>query len=296
MPHSSEFPGVHTPNSTWDKVDDAGKVNQLLSQMNPMITDCMYDKRILPSSLSSLIIPSPPSLPLFLLILSIVIRNSQAPGAKVCNTTTPLDLSTQLNIDNLPTEGKGVDGTVQLVQQVLDHSVHTWNPGFLDKLYASTDAVGVGSELLLGALNANVHVYSAAPVVTLMEVTVIRALGRLLGYGEKAGGMACPGGSASNTLSLITARNKAFPYIREEGYRPEEHPSIFTSEQSHYSVDKAAAVIGLGSRRVYKVACDEEGRMIPEDLEARILESKARGETPFYVNATAGSTVLVRES
>ena len=59
---------------------------------------------------------------------------------------------------DLPGNGKGKDGLLSTVEQVLNYSVNTWDQGFLDKLYASTNAVGVISELLLAVLNTNVSV------------------------------------------------------------------------------------------------------------------------------------------
>lgn len=42
---------------------------------------------------------------------------------------------------NLPGDGKGKEGLLATVEQVLKYSVNTWDQGFLDKLYASTNAV-----------------------------------------------------------------------------------------------------------------------------------------------------------
>jgi glutamate decarboxylase len=53
-------------------------------------------------------------------------------------------------------EGRGKDGLLKTIADILEHSVNTWDQGFLDKLYASTNAVGVISELLLSVLNTNV--------------------------------------------------------------------------------------------------------------------------------------------
>lgn len=58
-------------------------------------------------------------------------------------------------------EGRGKDGLLDVVARVLRYSVNTWDQGFLDKLYASTNAVGVVSEMVLAVLNTNV---GAAPV------------------------------------------------------------------------------------------------------------------------------------
>lgn len=45
------------------------------------------------------------------------------------------------------------------MEQVFKYSVNTWDQGFLDKLYASTNAVGLVSELVLATLNTNVRLY-----------------------------------------------------------------------------------------------------------------------------------------
>ncbi|KAI8367835.1 pyridoxal phosphate-dependent transferase [Choanephora cucurbitarum] len=201
---------------------------------------------------------------------------------------------------SLPTEGAGIEGTFALIQKTLDYSVNAWNPRFMDKLYAGTNPIGVISELLLAVLNSNVHVYHVSPVLTLMEIEVTKAVGKLFNMGEDAGGLLCPGGSASNLLALVTARNKLFPTIKTEGYFPRPmNPSakygklkIFTSLHSHYSIDKAAQVMGLGTDNIIKVPVDDIGRMQIDQLEKLIVESMEKEETPFFINATAGTTVL----
>jgi glutamate/tyrosine decarboxylase-like PLP-dependent enzyme len=67
---------------------------------------------------------------------------------------------------------------------------------------------------------------------------------------------------------------------------------VLASEDAHYSVQKMAALFGLGADNVYAVAVDEIGRMRMSDLEAQVLRAKAEGAAPFMVLATAGTTVL----
>ncbi|RKP05514.1 pyridoxal phosphate-dependent transferase, partial [Thamnocephalis sphaerospora] len=125
---------------------------------------------------------------------------------KVVQKMSPEELATLVDF-SLPTTGRGLDGVWKLVEATLKYSVNSWNPRFMDKLYASTSPIGVLSELLLGLMNVNVHVYHVSPVVTTMETTLCQQMGRLVGFGEHAGGLACPGGAASNLLSAVTARN-----------------------------------------------------------------------------------------
>ncbi|KAF2444041.1 glutamate decarboxylase-like protein 1 [Karstenula rhodostoma CBS 690.94] len=203
----------------------------------------------------------------------------------------PKKLEQILNL-NIPEQAGGKDGLVQLVEKVLQYSVNTWDQGFLDKLYASTNAVGVVSELLLATLNTNAHVYQVSPVLTLVEKHTTKHLAQLFGYtSPHAGGISQPGGSASNSSAIVIARNTLYPETKENGNGTHRF-TLFTSAHGHYSLEKAAQMFGLGSKNVIPVPIDEAGRMIPSELERLITSSKSRGETPFFINATAGTTVL----
>lgn len=62
--------------------------------------------------------------------------------------------------------------------------------------------------------------------------------------------------------------------------------------QSHYSVKTCASVGGLGTDHCIEVAADANGKMIPSELERLILENKSKGNIPFFVSVTAGTTVF----
>lgn len=129
-------------------------------------------------------------------------------------------------------------------------------------------------------------------MLSLVEKHTSRTLANLFGLNDPhAGGISQPGGSASNSTSIIVARNTLFPATKTDGY--DKHRFVlFTSEHGHYSLEKAAQMFGFGSNAVRSVPVDEFGRMLPAKLAELIAASKAEGFTPFYVNATAGTTVL----
>ncbi|EKD12358.1 hypothetical protein MBM_09392 [Drepanopeziza brunnea f. sp. 'multigermtubi' MB_m1] len=203
----------------------------------------------------------------------------------------PQKLASIMNFD-LPGDGKGKEGLLATVEQLLQYSVNTWDQGFLDKLYASTNAVGVISELLLAVLNTNVHVFQVSPALTVIEKTTARNFANLFGFnGPHAGGISTQGGSASNTTSIIIARNNLYPASKTEGNANFKFV-LFTSAHGHYSVEKAAQLCGMGTDNVWSVPIDAQGRMIPSELEKLVERAETEGRTPLYVNATAGTTVL----
>ncbi|PWY84563.1 group II pyridoxal-5-phosphate decarboxylase [Aspergillus sclerotioniger CBS 115572] len=215
----------------------------------------------------------------------------QSPGTSLVNHKKPEELQKLLQLA-LPEQGTGQDGLVEVLRKVLQYSVNTWHQGFLDKLYASTNAPGVASELILAALNTNVHVYQVSPALTIIEKHTGQQLASLFGLnGSRAGGISVQGGSASNTTSIVIARNNLYPSTKKDGngnYRF----VLFTSAHGHYSIEKAAQMLGLGSSSVWAVPVDKQGRMIASELETLVQKALAEDRTPFYVNATAGTTVM----
>lgn len=162
----------------------------------------------------------------------------------------------------------------------------------MSKLYNEPTAIGAVSELILATLNTNVHVYNVSPALTVIEKQVAKSLAALFGFdGPYAGGTTQAGGSASNMTALVIARNTLFPDTKTKGYSG-KRLVLFTSKHGHYSFEKAAQICGLGSEAAWSVAVDAQGRMIPAELEKEVKRAKAEGFVPFFVNATAGSTVL----
>ncbi|KAL6721052.1 Glutamate decarboxylase 2 [Lecanora helva] len=196
---------------------------------------------------------------------------------------------------SLPENGLAKEGFLKQVEQILQYSVNTWDRGFLGKLYASTDAPGLAAELLLATLNTNVHVYEVSPALTLIEKETTKALAHLFGLkGPHAGGISVQGGSMSNTTSIVIARNTLFPQTKTHGNTPNNlRLVLFTSAHGHYSIEKAAQMLGLGSLSVRSVPVDPEtGSIDPSAFSSQVKRAKEEGYTPFYLNATAGTTVL----
>ena len=100
---------------------------------------------------------------------------------------------------------------------VMDNSVRSSHPLFLNQLYAGVDPVALAGEWLASALNANVHTFEVAPVLTEIEKAVLAKTARMWqGTGSKAqdpphDGLIVPGGSLANMYSMILARDRAEP-------------------------------------------------------------------------------------
>ena len=149
----------------------------------------------------------------------------------------------------LPTEPYDEDRLVAEIQAILANSVNPWTRRFLAKLYTTPTVTSVLGDLVLGAMNASVHVFSASPMLSRIEEKCVAGLCELMRLGPEADGVSLPGGAASNTLAVQTMLSQACHGVyrqggvwalmqkleQEHGRRgPGARPAILTSAHSHF--------------------------------------------------------------
>lgn len=180
--------------------------------------------------------------------------------------------------------------TVELLREVLAATPTTSSRRFFNQLFGGRDPVATLAELTTVVSNTPMHTFKASGVQVLIEREVLRRMADKAGMTE-GDGVIAPGGSLSNLMAMMLARNTAVARARSEGL-PGTRLCVYTSAASHYSVRKAAGVLGLGRDNVRRVPIDAEGRMRPDALATMIDDDRRAGAIPVMINATAGTTVL----
>lgn len=154
-------------------------------------------------------------------------------------------------------------------------------------------AVAVAADALASATNASLDTYDSGPATLAIEKWTIKALARLAGFGESAGGVFGPGGSYSNLLALLIARDYGAARhgidTRRDGVSALPRPVVFCSRVAHFSIHRACAALGLGESAVIPIAVDVDHRMSPRALEAALADIGS-DHTPVAIVATAGTT------
>ncbi|CAK9814338.1 Cysteine sulfinic acid decarboxylase [Anthophora quadrimaculata] len=193
---------------------------------------------------------------------------------------------------NLQEEPRSQDSLLEIASKVFKYSVKTGHPYFMNQLFSGLDPYGLAGQWLTDVLNSSVYTYEVAPVITLIEKTVITKLLSMF-YKEENGtmigdGLFCPGGSFGNGIAINLARF-SFRKKTQSNDILSSNLVLFTSEDAHYSTLKWGNVCDV---EVVLIKTDEYGRMDINDLKAKILTEKRKGNYPFSVTATAGTTVL----
>jgi aromatic-L-amino-acid decarboxylase len=193
-----------------------------------------------------------------------------------------------------PEQAEPLETILQDMEQIVVPGLTHWNhPGFFAYFGITGSGPGILGELLSSAFNVNAMLWRTSPAATELEELVLDWLRQLLGLPEEFMGIINDSASVSSLCAIAIAREALGLGIREEGLvgRPDlPRLRLYTSEQAHSSIEKAAIVLGIGQTGVTKVAVDEEFRFRSDALEGAIKEDLEAGWKPFCVVATVGTT------
>jgi sulfinoalanine decarboxylase/sulfinoalanine decarboxylase/aspartate 1-decarboxylase len=178
----------------------------------------------------------------------------------------------------------------KVLKDVLISTPKTATNLFFNQLFGGRQSKAVLGDLLAVMLNNSMYTYKVAGPQVGIEQEIIRQSCNLIGYGDNSNGTFPTGGSMSNYMALVMARDAKDPNCRTEGMS--KPMVVYTSKESHYSNGKNASFAGIGKNNIRYISADSKGRMIPEKLEKQIVEDLEEGLLPTYVNVTAGTTVL----
>lgn len=214
------------------------------------------------------------------LVIDFLANINSAPAAQYDD----VDARTARIREPLPEQGCDFSQLMETIRDtVIGCSVNTAGPTYQAYIPGGGVFPAAVAEFVAAATNRYVGVYGVAPGPVEIEATVLRWFSQLIGYDEKSRGILTSGGSLANFSAVVAARRALLPENFLSGI-------IYTSDQVHHSVTKAAIMAGLPARNIRVVATDELFRLRTDLLKAHIDEDRRAGLTPFLVVASAGTT------
>lgn len=208
----------------------------------------------------------------------------------------PETLGALLSGELLPEHGGALHAVLREAEAIVQHSIVTGHPAAAAHLHCPPLIAPLAAEVLLSALNQSMDSFDQAPAATIVELQVTEWLCQLAGLPASSGGTFTAGGTQSNYMGLWLARDAWLARtrgwsVRTRGLPPDANRlAILCSEVAHFTVEKSAIQLGLGTDAVVKVAVDEQFRMIPAGLDQAIAALRREGRTPFCIVGTAGTT------
>lgn len=188
-----------------------------------------------------------------------------------------------------PELGESFDAILRDFDRLIMPAVTQWNhPRFFAYFACTGSTPAILGEMLAAALNTNGLHWKTSPAIAELEQVTLDWLRQWMGMEEGWFGIVYDTASVSSMHAIACARELAVPEARVNGCPA--NLTLYTSEQSHSSIEKGAIAVGVGQSNVRKVPVDAEFRMRPDALAAMVQQDVAAGKRPFCVVATVGTT------
>jgi L-2,4-diaminobutyrate decarboxylase len=208
---------------------------------------------------------------------------------------SPAELADLVSGDFLPPKA-GSMRIAEILRTVVANSISVNHPRTAAHLHCPPLLASLAAEVVLSALNQSMDSFDQAPIATIVEQKMIRWLCAAAGLPPTADGTFTTGGSQSNCMGLLLARDtflrKHWNWSAQKSGLPPEARQlrILCSEVAHFTVEKSAMQLGLGTDSVVRVPVDHHFRMDPAGLRTALAALQSQNLFPMAIVATAGTT------
>ncbi len=199
-------------------------------------------------------------------------------------SATPLPARSVLPSSEPEPQGLSRQRLLADLQQVMEGAYRPHHPGALAHLDPPPLTASIAADLICAGLNNNLLAEELSPSLSRLERSLCAWLATGLGLPRGAGGVAASGGSLSNLMALVAARQHA-------GLGCDGQAVVVCSADAHVSLQKALVVMGLPAAALIRVPTDEHGALRIESLDTLLTDLDRAGRRVIAVVATAGTTV-----
>jgi aromatic-L-amino-acid decarboxylase len=211
----------------------------------------------------------------------------------VLSKLAPGEFSSSIPKD-YPVTGESMDVILRDIESKIPPALTHWNhPSFFAYFATSSSGPGIFGELLSAAFDVKAMLWRTSPAAIELEQVVLDWLRQMMGLPEDFDGIIYDTASVASMHAIAAAREALGLEIRVRGMSGRKDLpllTLYTSDQAHSSIEKAAIALGLGQESVRKIKSDSSFRMIPDELAVAISEDRRNGAMPFCVVATVGTT------
>ena len=215
------------------------------------------------------------------------------------------------------------DRFASIVQQMLDRGHNLHHPHYIGHQVPAPVPIAGLFDAVGAVTNQVMAIYEMGPWATAVERALVNRLGEQIGWQrDNFAGLVTHGGSLGNLTVLLTARNVMLGGSWEDGVGFESdanrspvfkngasnplteddnvkrsnglknRPTVIVQADAHYSVARAAGIIGLGTKQVLRAALNSHRQLDPQRLDEQITELKAKGHPVVAVSACACATPI----
>ena len=231
-------------------------------------------------------------------------QQSRTGAVRVINQEPMEKIIAELKLENYTHQGGLRDGELRgFVDRYLRVATKLHHPAYMAHQVATPYYSGSLGSLIDGITNNAMAIYEMGPGAASIEYFVINWLLEKIGW-EKApgnramdcsgkpcgGGVLTHGGSLANLTAMLAAMRQAAPQAWNDGVPP--NLVLLAPAGAHYSIARAAGILGIGQKAICHLEVDRQGAIIPERLAATLRRVRDQGKRVLAVTANACSTAV----
>ena len=195
-----------------------------------------------------------------------------------------------------PEHGESFDDILADIDKIVMPGITHWqSPNFFAFFPGNGSGPAILGDLLCAGLGVQGMLWATSPACTEVETHVLDWLADMLALPGKfkstgrGGGVIQDTASSSVLCALLAAREQATNFDSNRRGLTKTH-TVYTSTQTHSSVEKAVKIAGIGADNLRLIEVDQNFAMRPELLAKAITADRAAGHGPCFVCATVGTT------
>ncbi|HMB64416.1 MAG TPA: aminotransferase class I/II-fold pyridoxal phosphate-dependent enzyme, partial [Eudoraea sp.] len=220
----------------------------------------------------------------------------------VVHQQEPAQIISELKLEHYVREGGLEAGALkEFLETYFSYVTRLHHPHYLGHQCAPPHYASALGTFITGFANTVSSIYEMGPASVSIEFFVLNWMLEKIGWDpvpndritkdtgiSHGGGILVNGGSIANLTALLIARTRAYPGVWQEGCPADL--AIMLPSESHYSLTKAAGILGIGSKAVFHLASDKQGKVLPDKIPEILKKITDNGQIPMALVANACST------
>lgn len=192
----------------------------------------------------------------------------------------------------VPTEGEAFGAIFEDFKDIIvPGSTHWQHPRFLAYFPSNVTPPSILADMLTAAMSVNAMIWETSPAATELEERMMEWLKQAMDLPASWQGVIQDTASSAVFCAVLAARERATGWkVNAEGLYAGPKLGIYSSAETHSSLEKAVKMAGLGKASLRIVPTDDSFAMHPGALSRMIEEDKAAGIQPAMVVASVGTT------
>ncbi len=192
---------------------------------------------------------------------------------------TPSEMYSFWENDFNNSENSGIEDFFKVI---IENSIHLHNPKYLGHQVPPVLPLAALTDFLSSFLNNATGVYEMGSAGIVLERFLIKLLAKAIGMGKDADGFLTSGGTLGNLTALLAVRQiMSANEIWSEGINSSNNPAFLISGESHYSVERALHIMGIGNNGIVKIPVNDNHKLDVKTVEK--FYSKALDENKRVV-------------